>query len=76
MGTRHDKLDFPPLNRIIHNRIRCLRCGDVIESVTEHDFKTCSCGRCSVDGGKDYIRRCGNREDWEELSVFEEGQVF
>ena len=76
MGTRHDKLDFPHLNRIIHNRIRCLRCGDVIESVTEHDFKTCSCGRCSVDGGKDYIRRCGNREDWEELSVFEEGQVF
>lgn len=38
---------------------------------TVHDFKFCSCGSCAVDGGHDYLRRCGNREDWEELSEVE-----
>ena len=51
--------------RIIRNAIRCKKCGDVIESKTVHDFKFCSCGACAVDGGYDYLRRCGNREDWE-----------
>ena len=54
---------------ILHNRIRCVKCGDVIESTSVHDYKTCSCGLCAVDGGKEYLRRCGNRENWEELSV-------
>jgi len=43
---------------IIRNAIQCKQCGDIIESVSVHDFKTCSCGACSVDGGYDYIRRC------------------
>ena len=50
--------------RIIRNAIRCKKCGDIIESKTVHDFKFCSCGSCAVDGGHDYLRRCGNREDW------------
>ena len=57
--------------RIIRNAIRCKKCGDIIESETVHDFKFCSCGSCAVDGGHDYLRRCGNREDWEELSKAE-----
>ena len=57
--------------KIIRNAIRCKKCGDVIESKTVHDFKFCSCGSCAVDGGLDYLRRCGNREDWEELSEAE-----
>ena len=44
---------------------------DIIESKTVHDFKFCSCGSCAVDGGHDYLRRCGNREDWEELCEVE-----
>ena len=32
---------------------------------------TCSCGACAVDGGHDYLRRCGNLGDWEELSEAE-----
>lgn len=54
--------------RIVHNRIRCLKCGGVIESVTVHDYRTCSCGACAVDGGKAYLRRCGNIGDWEDNS--------
>lgn len=57
--------------RIIRNAIRCKKCGDIIESKTVHDFKVCSCGACAVDGGHDYLRRCGNLEDWEELSEAE-----
>ena len=56
------------MDSIIHNRIRCKKCGDVIESFTVHDFKWCSCGSVAVDGGKDYLRRCGIREDYEDLS--------
>ena len=57
--------------RIIRNAIRCKKCGDIIESQTVHDFKFCRCGACAVDGGHDYLRRCGNLEDWEELSKAE-----
>ena len=53
---------------IIHNRIRCRKCRDVIESETVHDFRFCSCGACTVDGGKNYLRRCGYPEDWEDCS--------
>ena len=58
-------------SKIIHNRIKCLKCGDVIESKYRHDYKTCSCGACAVDGGHDYLRRCGNLEDWKEMSEIE-----
>ena len=57
--------------KIIRNAIRCKKCGDVIESKTVHDFKFCSCGSCAVDGGHDYLRRCGNLGDWEEMSEAE-----
>ena len=56
------------MDQIFHNRIRCRKCGDIIESFSVHDFRQCSCGAAAVDGGKEYLRRCGNREDWEELS--------
>lgn len=58
--------------KLVKNRIRCKLCGDVIESKTRHDFKWCSCGKCFVDGGIDYMRVGGNREDIEDLSEWEE----
>lgn len=62
------RLESDYMEKIIVNMIRCKKCGDVIESTHRHDFKFCKCGAVAVDGGKDYLRRCGNREDWEELS--------
>ena len=55
---------------IIRNRIKCTHCGDIIESTNTHDFKFCSCGRVAIDGGKNYLKRSGNINDWEELSEF------
>lgn len=48
----------------IKNNARCRKCGDEIESKSRHDFVTCKCGAISVDGGQDYMRRCGNPEDF------------
>ena len=45
------------------NRIRCLHCGDTIESKYRHDFQMCSCKRCFVDGGQDYQRIGGDRRE-------------
>ena len=58
------------MNKIITNKIRCRKCGDVIESTYTHDFRFCNCGAVAVDGGKEYLRRVGNLEDWEEISEF------
>ena len=58
--------------RIIRNAARCNHCGDVIESTYRHDFKTCSCGHVSVDGGHDYLRRCyASPDDYTDLSETE-----
>lgn len=56
------------MQTIKRNAIRCRKCGEVIESTYTHDFKWCSCRAVAVDGGHDYLRRCGNMEDWDELS--------
>ena len=60
---------------LIKNAIKCKKCGDIIESKYNNNFVTCSCGACSVDGGLDYLRRCGNLVDWEDLSEYEEVEV-
>lgn len=55
------------------NKVRCLHCGDIITSKSTYDMVTCSCGACTVDGGTDYLKRTAdNREDYEELSEYEE----
>lgn len=65
------------MRRILKNAVRCNRCGDIIESTHRHDFKTCSCGCVSVDGGLDYIRRSSrSRDDFTELSEFGEEIIF
>ena len=61
--------------KIKSNKIQCKICGDIIESVNVHDFVTCSCGNCSVDGGHYYLKRCFNGKSPEdcyiELSEYE-----
>jgi len=56
------------MEKIIINKIKCKKCGDVIESKHVHDFKYCKCKSVAVDGGKEYLKRLGNLEDFEELS--------
>lgn len=55
--------------KIISNKIKCKKCGDIIESKTTNNLNRCSCGAVAVDGGKDYLKRIGNEEDYKELSI-------
>lgn len=61
------------MKKLVRNAIRCRHCGDVIESKSVHDYKECSCGACSVDGGLEYLRRgfkISPEEDYEDLSEY------
>jgi hypothetical protein len=51
------------MERIISNKVRCKKCGEIIESKNRHDFITCKCGAVSVDSGHDYLKRSGDYED-------------
>lgn len=58
--------------KIISNKVRCLKCGDIIESTHTHDFKWCSCGNVAVDGGKSYLKKTFVTREFEDLSETEE----
>ena len=68
--------------KLISNKIRCKFCGDVIESRSVHDFRSCKCGKCSTDGGLEYAKRSfitNNPEDtYEDLSTYvdENGKII
>lgn len=58
--------------KIIRNAIRCNICGDEIESTARHDFVTCKCGTCSVDGGHEYLKRVSMDESqYTDMSIVE-----
>lgn len=41
-------------------KIKCLKCNDIIESLSRHDYRNCKCGTCSIDGGYEYTRIGGD----------------
>lgn len=41
-------------------KIKCLKCNDIIESLSKHDFKYCKCKACFIDGGNAYTRVGGD----------------
>jgi hypothetical protein len=59
-------------SRIVHNSVRCHKCGNDIESKNRHDFKWCKCGNVAVDGGQSYLKRAYiERHSWTETSEHE-----
>lgn len=58
-----DSADAPIKDKsmvLVSNQIICNNCEDSIYSAHRHDFVTCACGGCSVDGGMDYARYVGS----------------
>jgi len=53
---------------ILKNRIQCKKCLDIIESTHVHDFKWCKCRSIAVDGGRDYMKVCGDMKNIHDLS--------
>ena len=62
------------MKRITKNSIKCNLCQDIIVSKYPHDFVSCKCGCCSVDGGNSYLKRSyiHSIDDFTELSEYEE----
>ena len=56
----------------LSNKIQCKCCKDIIESKTCYDLKRCSCGKVAVDGGAEYMRIIGNKNDYIDLSTVNE----
>lgn len=61
---------------IVSNQIKCLKCGDTPYSSHRHDYRTCKCGAVAVDGGAEYLRRIGDPELIQDMSIFVEDEVF
>lgn len=55
--------------KIIRNAARCSNCKITVESKHRHDFVMCKCGKVAVDGGRDYLKRSGDPQYCEDLSV-------
>lgn len=61
------------MKKIIRNIMRCKKCDDVIESRFTHEMVTCKCKSVAIDGGKEYQKMTGDRENIDmSLSVYEE----
>ena len=46
-------------------KIKCLKCGDILESDGNGKWVDCSCHSCYIDETDDYCRVGGNFDDYE-----------
>lgn len=53
-------------------KIKCKKCGDVLEGDKKGTYISCQCGACAIDETKWYWRIIGNEEDFEEVKEKEE----
>lgn len=65
------------MKKLIRNRAKCLKCGDMIESVQVHQMVQCSCRNIYVDGGLDYCHHGWEDEKYYlNLSEYEGGRIL
>lgn len=57
---------------ILSNRAKCKLCNTIVESTSRHHLAMCPCGSIYVDGGTAYLRRGGNPEAIEDMSIVQE----
>ena len=53
-------------------KIKCLICGDIIESESVHDLVSCKCENCYIDGGNEYLH-FGGKDFSKILIIFDDG---
>lgn len=44
-------------------KVRCLLCGDTLQSTHVHDYRACTCGRVAIDGGAEYCKMTVHMHD-------------
>lgn len=57
--------------RILENKVRCRKCGVVLNSTTPDDVLYCRCGGVWISGGHEKTLRGGEIVFMEDLSKFE-----
>ena len=45
-------------------KIKCLKCGQVIEGDLKGSYIQCKCGKTAIDQTEHYTRIIGNKKDW------------
>lgn len=58
-------------NKILKNKIQCNYCKEILISHYQHDFKMCKCGKTGIDGGNEFLKRCGT--GYTETSIIDDG---
>lgn len=53
-------------------KIKCLLCGDIIESKSLHGLVTCKCELCYIDGGS-YYSHIGAKDFSKIVKIFNDG---
>lgn len=53
-------------------KIKCLQCGDIIESKSVHNLVSCKCESCYIDGGNEYLH-FGGKNFSKILIIFDDG---
>ena len=48
--------------------LKCNHCKDSIFSFSRHSMVYCKCGKIAIDGGFDYTKITGNKEDFVQLT--------
>ena len=64
--------DYALSNSIKDKKVRgieCLKCHSQIWSKHRHDFVLCKCEAVAVDGGREYLRVCGEFDDWKGIDI-------
>ena len=53
-------------------KIKCLICGDIIESKSVHNLVSCKCESCHIDCGNEYLH-FGGKDFSKILIIFDDG---
>lgn len=56
-------------------KVKCLKCGTVLESKHRHDFVMCGCdNETFADGGNDYLRYGGKEAEFIKIITDEDNK--
>lgn len=56
-------------------KLKCNKCGDILEGDKRGTYIECSCGKCAIDETEYYYRIIGNEEDWEIIEEDEKNDI-
>lgn len=62
------------MKKIILNRARCKKCGQVLESKSPHAYQMCPCGNFVSGGTRSKVWGGPNRNDLEDKCEYEEAK--